>query len=378
LRAAAIRALGRQVSPLAIAALAPLVADPFAGGDAACAIARSPSAAARPAIEAMAGGQREMQRLAERAYFVRRFTRGERSARLDALAHELRASTDGRDRVLGTLAAVAFGEISMAAALADPDPRVRRAAAADVLARQDDAVGREVLLIRLARETDATTRIALAAGLGEGDPRARLPLSMLIDRATRGEPDAAMAALALAQRSDEVPTTTLEAILGSRDPVVRAQAMRGLGRSASPDAPGRLVAAYAWEGDAAVRRTIVAALAARGDATTARVARRTFELAASLDPDAVARWTAARALAGRAFESTAPQRAGKDVLWVHLVPAAGASPLENETAEVDVAGGFALPVAFDDDGYALVPGVDPGEARLQLAPRLPPYSASLP
>jgi hypothetical protein len=34
-----------------------------------------------------------------------------------------------------------------------------------------------------------------------------------------------------------------------------------------------------------------------------------------------------------------------------------------------------LPVVFDADGYALVPGLSPGDSRLRLAPRLPAYEA---
>ena len=35
--------------------------------------------------------------------------------------------------------------------------------------------------------------------------------------------------------------------------------------------------------------------------------------------------------------------------------------------------GVAVPVAFDEDGYVIVPGLPPGEARVVLAPRLPSY-----
>jgi exodeoxyribonuclease VII small subunit len=102
-------------------------------------------------------------------------------------------------------------------------------------------------------------------------------------------------------------------------------------------------------------------------------ARKTLELAASLDPDTVVRWTAARALArAAAADGTAP---GPEVAWIHLAPAPDAAPVQDETAEVALAGGLAVPVAFDDDGYALIPGVGPGEARVRLAPRLPAYSA---
>ena len=42
------------------------------------------------------------------------------------------------------------------------------------------------------------------------------------------------------------------------------------------------------------------------------------------------------------------------------------------------ADGLAIPIAFDDDGYAIIPGLPPGEARLVLAPRLPSYKAPAP
>jgi hypothetical protein len=38
--------------------------------------------------------------------------------------------------------------------------------------------------------------------------------------------------------------------------------------------------------------------------------------------------------------------------------------------------GLAVPIAFDLDGYAIVPGVPPGEGRLVLAPRVPAYQGS--
>jgi hypothetical protein len=36
------------------------------------------------------------------------------------------------------------------------------------------------------------------------------------------------------------------------------------------------------------------------------------------------------------------------------------------------------PIAFDDDGFALVPGAPAGEAHLRLAASLPAYSAGGP
>jgi hypothetical protein len=35
-------------------------------------------------------------------------------------------------------------------------------------------------------------------------------------------------------------------------------------------------------------------------------------------------------------------------------------------------------VAFDDDGYALVVAIPPGEARVRLAPGVPPYEIPAP
>ncbi len=375
LRAAAIQALGKQESPQAVAVLSPLVLDAMAGGQAAFAIARSPSGAAMSALESMSRAL-GTRRLAARAYLVRRIARSERSEPLDALARELRASQDGRDRAVGVLLGVVFGDVSMASALADPDARVRRAAASAALSRSKDPSAQEALLSRLSAEPDVTTRVVLMTALAWREPRQPVPLSRLLERIERAGPDAPIAALAIARRSHEVAPAALEALLAARDAVLRTHAMRGLGDSAAPDAVGRLVAAYAWEEDAAARRAIVSALAAR-DEDARQTARPTLELAASLDPDPVARWTAARALAGRGSGAKV-ERAGRDVLWVQLVPASGAAPLTGETGEMVLADGLAVPVVFDDDGYAVLPGVDPGEARLRLAPKVPAYSSPWP
>jgi hypothetical protein len=37
--------------------------------------------------------------------------------------------------------------------------------------------------------------------------------------------------------------------------------------------------------------------------------------------------------------------------------------------------GTVRPIAFDEDGYAIVPGVAPGEATVRLAPRVQAYEA---
>lgn len=366
LRAAAMSALGRQTTPLAVRALLTLAEVPAQEGDAACAIAHSPSAAALGGLEEMAATS---GRLAARAYLVRRFIRGERSARLDALLHRLAASADARDRAVGTQALVTLGELSLEGALTDPDARVRRASAMAAA-----SVGRErgsaVLLARLAVEPDETTRRVLAMGLADGEPSGTVPTSALIDRAQSGGPDAPVAALAVARRTDSAVDPTVRSLLTARDPVMREHAARGLGLGAAPDAPGRLEEAYAFEADVGVRRAIVTALAARR-----KEGAVTLALAADLDPDGVIRSIAKRALEGA---SPAGPPLVREVAWMRVVPAEGAVLPSERTGALIQSDGLAVPVAFDEDGYALVPGVPPGEDQLRLAPALPAYLAPSP
>jgi hypothetical protein len=109
--------------------------------------------------------------------------------------------------------------------------------------------------------------------------------------------------------------------------------------------------------------------AGRADDASAPTRAETLALAARLDPDPVVRWTARRAMGGA---STARRALVRDVAWLHVVPAEGATLPPALTAALVRPDGMAVPFAFDDDGYALVPGVSPGEARLELEARLPP------
>jgi HEAT repeat protein len=374
LRSLAVAALGRQTSAAAVTALVALAGDPRLAGDAVDALARSAAAGAMAALEAMMAGP--TRRLAARAYLVRRVARGERTARGDGLLRAL-ATMPGRqdalDRSVGVEALIALGELPLERGLADEDPRVRRAAAmaAGALADRDRASA--ALLSRLAIEKDETTRVVLAAGLRDGDPAGAVPTVTLVERAQAGGPDAPLAALALARRADDELSPKVNALLASHDPLLRAHAARGLAASTMRDVVGRLGGAYEFEPSRRVRRALVEALARRtGEDAGAPSRQRALELAASMEADAVTRAQARRALEGKR-PAAAPS--GREIAWLRIVPAEGA-PLPHElTASVTGDDGVVRPIVFDEDGYALVPGMPPGDADLRLAPRLPSFDA---
>lgn len=369
LRAEAIAALGRSADPETLRALAALLRDPVVQGDAAQAIARSAAPGALAVVDRMIAEPRT-SRLGVRAGVVRALTRGETSDALRTAAKRMAASTsDGDARALGVFARVALGDVAAEDALGDSDPRVRRAAAMASLAHPDER-SRHALLARLAHEPDATTRQVLGVGLAAGDPRAQTTTLALLDRAQAGESDGPLAAMALAARIDAPGDARVDALLTSGDRLVRAHAARGLGLSAAPDALGRLAAAYTYEAEPSVRRAIVEALARRAQSSVhdeAAIARLgTLETAARLDPDRGVRWAATHG-------GSSEPGAGSQVAWIRLATADGGAPPRDMLGAFVRSDGLAVPVAFDADGYALVPGVPPGEGRLVLAPRVSAY-----
>lgn len=368
-RYAALVALGRQADPLAIEALVALMNDPRLAGDAADALARSPSAAAMPALEKLAAAA-ATRRLVLRAYFVRRSARAERSLALEALPDTLAASPDPVDRALATQVQVALGRRPLASALTDPDVRVQRGAAMGALALSPPqralALAGGLPVVR-----DEATRQVLAFLVDDADDSASSTYELL-EQARGGGADAPVAALALAHRSGEGLESQVDALLAANDPVLRAHVARGLGASRARDATGRLARAYAFEADVEVRRALVIALAARTDDAGSPARRQALSLAARLDPDRITRDLAARAEAGLEPPG-AP--AVHEVAWVRLLPAAGASLPSSTTATLTGVDGLARPVVFDDDGYAVVAGLPPGEARLRLASRVTAYES---
>ena len=376
LRAASIRALGRSPEPAAATALAApsIISDPTFGYFAALALARSPAPNAMTTVLALAGA-RATAALGVRAYVVRALVRGERSGEGDDLLARLAASKDGRERALGTFGRVALGATSAESALADADPRVRRAAAMASLAAPSNGTTR-ALLGRLAGERDEPTRQVLAVGLLGGDSDGLLTTTWLVDRAESAGADAPLSVYALARRADEPIERKVGQLLASKDAVLRAHAARGLAFGALADASGRLANAYAYETDVTVRRAIVASLVARTHDATAPARRSTLEVAAQLDPDGPTRQTARLGLAGAAVPLAAA--ATQETAWLRITLDNGAPPGEVFVGSVVRSDGVAVPMAFDDDGFAIVPGLPPGEIRLVLAPRLPSYKASKP
>jgi len=371
LRAAAVRALGRSPDPEAAKALvAPqLLGDPELAYHAILALARSPAPNAGALIGSLLPTRSAT--LAVRAYVVRALVRGERAGSSDDVVLRLARSRSEADRARGSFARVGLGDADAEDFLDDKDGRIRRAAAMASMARPASRSLQRALLARLTKEEDPITRQVLAIGLYGGDPDGTVKTSTLVDRAESAGGDAPLAALALARRADETTSRKIGQLLGSKDAVLRAHTARGLAVANLPDATGRLADLYTYETDVGVRRAAVAALAARAQDAKAPARRETLEIAAELDPDGPVRQAARRALAGATTPFAEP--AVHEIAWLRITRDGGQPPGEAFAGSVVRSDGLAVPIVFDEEGFALVPGLPPGEARLVLAPRLPAY-----
>lgn len=367
MRTMAIRVLGRSPDPDAAKALV----DPKLLGDrenaylALASLARSPAPNAGALLVGLLGTPSAT--LAARAYVVRAAVRGDRPD--DGAVFRLATSSSPTVRAVGVFARVALGKDDADTHLRAADMRIRRAAAMGALARP-----RTSLLGALATERDAATRTVLAVGLNEGDPDGVLTTTALLERARSGGGDAPLATYALVRRAEPRLAREVDALLGAGDPVLRAHAARGLASATLPDATGRLAAAYAVEADVDVRRALVGALAARTQDERSPARRDTLAAAATVDPDATV-----RQLAQRIPHAIPPLKAsGTDAAWLRVTLADGNAPGDAFTGSVVGADGVAVPILFDDEGFAVVLGLPPGEARLVLAPRLPADKARVP
>jgi HEAT repeat protein len=371
LRIAAVHALGRSPDPGAAKALvAPqLLGDNELAYHAIAALSRSPARNAN----ALIGGllPTRLSSYAVRAYVVRALVRGERLSSSDDAIFRLAASAQPNERALGVFAKIALGEATVADYIDDKDARVRRAAAMGSLAVPErDAAERNRLLIRrLTHEQDPVTRQVLSIGLLGGDPDQTVTTSTLVDRTESGGGDAALATYALARRADTALARKVSQLLAAKDPVVRAHAARGLGEAVLPDATGRLADLYLVETDVDVRRAAVGALAMREKDASAPARKNALAIASELDPDGTVRQGARRAMNGATSPYAPP--AISECAWLRLTLDSGGQPGEAFVGSIVRSDGLAVPIVFDEEGFAVVPGLPPGEARLVLAPRLP-------
>jgi hypothetical protein len=368
-REAALGALGRQVGAAAVAALVEFMRNPKLERASLCALARSPSAAVVSALETLAT-RAETRRNAIRAYFVRTIVRGEESPRLDVAVQALAQSDDARDRAVAVQALVAFGRRSLLLALADRDPRVRRAAALGSLLRLDAASAR-VVLARRQIEPDAVTREVLSNGLALGDPEAMISTQSLFDVARAGRADSLLAVGALVRRLAGRDLEEVTPFDEQPDAVMREQVARALSENPYGDAVGRLVGAYRFESDARVRRAIIGSLVRRLGPGHSAEAVRVLATAAQLDPDARVRTLAA----SPAWGESRVESHGREVACLGAVPGDGGSLRADMTGTLVDAEGTVVSFAFDDDGYALVPGLATGDLIVRLAPAVGPYEA---
>jgi hypothetical protein len=320
-------------------------------------------------------GARSTRRLGARAYVMRAATLdGHASWGTDAL-EALAASRDAKDRAVGLSGLVLLGRRDALQALIDPDPAVRRAVAVAAMGDSRESTRRG--LLRLSEsEKDALTRRVERAALAGGDPEGLVTGATLTESVLLGESDGPLAAMVLAARAVSAEEgEAVDAMLVSSDPILRAHVARGLGESSEAGATGRLARAYELEIDALVRRAVVLGLARRTQDADSPARASVLRMAARLDPDRAVRETAGRALAKLPAQRRPPSRL--DVAWIRLATPLGEAPPEEGLGGALLrSDGIAVPIAFDSDGYALVPIV-PGEARLLLAPRVPAYDVSV-
>lgn len=363
-RTAAIAALSRCRSAAAAKALGGLVLDKSVESEAAHALGRMRGDAAVPWLIAMLRSP-EARRLGARAYVVHVLAGGAPIDEARTALRALAASRSPADRAVGVFARIALGDAGPEAHLSDPDPSVRAAAAMGSRGRATPAI-QSALLLRAVDEKHPAARSALFAALAGGDPSGNVPSVLLVDRAESGEPEAPLAAFALARRTKEQANDKVRALATSPTTLIATYTLRGLAESDAHDASGWLASAYTYEPDAQRRSALVAALASRRRDARSPVRAETLRVAARLDPSPEVRALARQALRG---SSPGPGEA-TEVAWLRITGPDGRAPVDGgHAATLVTSAGEAVPIAFDPDGYALVPAVPPGDTHLLLAPR---------
>lgn len=368
----AVWTLGSIGGKQAVATLVTLMGDPARSWEAAFSLARAPGDEARTALETAQLNPR-LRRLAARAGTVRALALGDAPSGLTKLLRELVASKDDSDRAAGAYGLAVLREKSVRDLVSSSDRIIVRAAARAALVLGGDAA--RACAERLAGERDAATRAALAIAL-VSDPAARaISTEQLAAWAEANEPFAPLAVLALGTREELGTERRIGRILASPDPVLRVHAALALAHSPLESAVSRLIAAWRFEGDASVRREIVAALAQRREPQRTAV----LELVMQLDPDEQAREAARLGLLGRfplPVDRLGAGCAGNDrtvggcyvACFAHVASkAASPASVGGQAGRWLDASGLALPLVTDPDGALVVAGVSPGDSSFDLA-----------
>jgi len=310
------------------------------------------------------------RRAAARAALVRFAALGEKLDGLRAALEALNASADPSDRATGAQGLAQLGLEPVRDLISARDPaRVRGACrAALVLGREARQSCADLVRDGVAAPVRDAASIVLT---GDIEP-SQTSTASLLTWAESDDPLALVYARALGARDDDIYRPRLRLLLASGNPLLRGQVVLGLGRSTSPSWVSMLVDAAEFELDPAVRRLVVRAFSATNAPQRLEFLRQT----AQLDPDDGARELARLALAGARLDRPA---SGTRTAWVSLSPNTSQARTALSRAVIVVpASGFAIGAVSDEDGVLLVPGLPPGDMRIQLAPAVAPPQAAAP
>ncbi len=366
-RKRALGALARHRGDAAAYALASLIKDPVLRGDAVGALGRSPAPAARGPLAGLTH-EPTTRRLGVRGMALRALVHGVDRDRALELARPLATTGDVTDRALYMFVNVALGAFSVEKGLVERDAPARAASVMGALGHLDERTCR-ALAARRAAEKDPSVQVLLALGFACERGADGMSSGELWARAREGGPDAPLSVLSLAARTHERDSGEVYEWLVSSSAILRSHVAAGLATAPREDAPGQLARVLLYEPDAAVRRAIVRALAHNGRNTPS--GREALDVLTRWDPDDDVR---ALAEAVRAQAPLPELRAQREVAWLRLATFDG-NPGGSQLAAVVRSDGLAVPILFDADGFAVVPGLPPGAVHLVLAPRLPRLQA---
>lgn len=354
-----LMALSRSGGLLAVRTLEPLVA--ALDTDAALALARCPSAAATDAVTRSLRNA-GTRRLGARMGIARFASLGQAPDDLELTLRSMLRASEPADRETAAfgLALARWQSVPSLAALNDQGVTSAACRAALALDESDRAACAGLL----AEQSPPVLRDAIAAVLF--DPRTAdfLSSKTLTQWSEAPHPSATVFARILASRDTDGDRPRLERFLASGDPVLRAQVALGLASSATASATSLLVEALALEEHPVVRRALVRALSHRNAVHHVPL----LTSLSSLDPDSQTRNLAALAARGVRLP-LAPT--GSEVLWLQTRISPSSSHAARASIRAWLPSGFAFSTVSDSDGFAMIPGVVPGETTVTVGIEVP-------